>query len=101
MDENGTPVRVSTNREDDSGNFDERGARVLQALLQAQRENEEKRKQLKEEFEKQKAQFEAEKAALWAATQEGIRALEPPPVNRDVNPSEIIDEEDIEESTGD
>lgn len=37
---------------------------------------------------------------MWAATQEGLRSQQPP-AGREVNPSEIIDEEDIEESTGD
>lgn len=46
IDESGTPARLPANRGDDSGASDERGARVLQALLQAQKENDEKRRLL-------------------------------------------------------
>ena len=49
----------------------------VSSIVDAVRENEQKRRQLQEDYEKQKAKFEAEKAILWAATQEGMRALQP------------------------
>lgn len=54
-----TPVQVRTSishhngdEQDSNPSSEDRGARVLKALLQAQKENEEKRRQLQEDYEK-------------------------------------------------
>lgn len=50
-----------------SASHDDRAARIMTALMNAQKENDEKRKRLQEDYEKAKAKYEAEKAILLAA----------------------------------
>lgn len=72
MDENGTPMMSTSPKKSDvsNSNDDIRAARIMAALIAAQKENDEKRKQLQEDYEKAKAKFEAEKAILLVAAQE-------------------------------
>ena len=98
IDENGTPMpSTSPKKSDISASHDDRAARIMAALISAQKENDEKRKKLQEDYEKAKAQYEAEKAILLAAAQESKRSMQNAG-QIEVMPSEVIDEEDIEES---
>ena len=97
IDENGTPMpSTSPKKSDLSASHDDRAARIMAALISAQKENDEKRKKLQEDYEKAKAQYEAEKAILLAAAQESKRSMQNAG-QIEVMPSEVIDEEDIED----
>lgn len=73
------------------------GMEVLKALVEAQKKNQEARVKNLERFHQEQIQIEAEKQRLIGQMnilRQGDKA------DYELNPSDVIDEEDIEESTG-